>query len=237
MYGKYAVVKSQPNGATEPASSRIRIALVDDHQLMTQAMALVLGQEPDLAFVGSAATCAEGLALAIGTCPDVLLLDVSLPDGDGLEIVAALRAACPQTQVLVLTSMADENTLLRAVEAGAAGFVGKHRPVAEVLAAVRQAAAGEMVMPAHLLVGLLGRRMKRAATVPLLGREPLSARELEVLACAAQGLPTPQIAQQLTISVLTVRTHLRNILAKLDAHSRLEAVAIALREGLIAPPQ
>ena len=216
----------------------IRLAIVDDHQLMTQALTLVLNQETDLTLVGSGATCAEGLELVTRTQPDVLLLDVSLPDGDGLACVPALQAASANTAILVLTSMADANTLLRAVEAGAAGFVGKQRPVAEVIAAIRQAAAGEVVMPADLLVGLLARRLpaKGPATPAAMDTEPLTARELEVLACAAEGLSTDQIAQQLSISPLTVRTHLRNAIGKLHAHSRLEAVAIALRHGLIAPP-
>jgi DNA-binding NarL/FixJ family response regulator len=218
----------------------IRIAIVDDHELLAQALSMVVDQEPDLAMVGWTHSCAGAEALVARTCPDVLLLDVSLPDGDGLALMPRLRAACPATQVLVLTSMADENTLLRALEAGVSGFFGKHRPVAEVLAAVRQAADGELVMPTALLLGLLARQRAQPARTPAApppGREPLTAREREVLACAAEGLSTAAIAQRLNISVLTVRTHLRNVLAKLDAHSRLEAVALALREGLIEPPR
>jgi DNA-binding NarL/FixJ family response regulator len=218
----------------------IRLALLDDHQLMTQALALVLAQEPDLALAGSAATCAEGVALVARVCPDILVLDVHLPDGDGLTLIPQLRAACAQTQILVLTSMADEHVLLRAVEAGVAGFVSKHQPVADVLAAIRQAAAGEVVMPAKLLVGLLQRQRSsngRAAPPAVHDHDSLTARELEVLACAAQGYSTTQIAERLSISALTVRTHLRNVMSKLNAHSRLEAVAIALRQGWIDPPR
>ncbi len=218
----------------------IRVAIVDDHELLTQALTLVIGQEPGLLMVGSTQTCAGAQALVAQTCPDVLLLDVTLPDGDGLALIPSLRSASPQTHILVLTSMADEGTLLRAVEAGVSGFVGKHRPVADVLEAVRHAAGGEMVMPTELLLGLLARQRvspPRPVPEPAPLTKPLSAREREVLACAAEGLATPQIAQQLSLSSLTVRTHLRNIIGKLNAHSRLEAVAVALRQGLIAPPR
>jgi DNA-binding NarL/FixJ family response regulator len=122
----------------------IHVAIVDDHELLTQALSLVIGQEPDLLMVGSTTTCAGAKALVARTCPGVLLLDVSLPDGDGLALIPALRSVCPQTHILVLTSMADEQTLLRAVEAGVSGFVGKHRPVSDVLTAVRRAAVGEL---------------------------------------------------------------------------------------------
>ena len=224
--------KANPAGVT-------RLALVDDHQLMTQALALVLEQEADLRLVGSAATCAEALELAAHTQPDVLLLDVSLPDGSGLACVPELRARAPGMQILILTSMADAATLLQAVELGVSGFIGKQRPVVEVLKAIRQAAAGEVVMPTDLLVGLLTKRLATGAPParPAPGTEPLTPREREVLACAAEGFSTEQIAQQLSLSALTVRTHLRNAMGKLQAHSRLEAVAIALRQGLISPPQ
>jgi DNA-binding NarL/FixJ family response regulator len=220
--------------------SVIRVAIVDDHELLSQALTMLIGQEPDLEIVGTTVSCAGAQELVTRTHPDVLLLDVSLPDGDGLALIPGLRRDCPQLQILVLTSMVDQPTLLRAVEAGVSGFVGKHRPVADVLEAVRRTACGEMVMPTELLLGLLARpqpRLAQPAPLPQPAPERLSTRELEVLACAADGQGTPQIAEQLSISVLTVRTHLRNIIGKLHAHSRLEAVAIALRHGLIAPPR
>ena len=217
----------------------IRIAIVDDHQMLIEALSLVIDKEPGLRFVGSANTCCAALGLVRAHEPDVLLLDVSLPDGDGLSLVPDLQAACPRMQILVLTSLADESTLLRAVEMGVGGFVGKHRPVAEVFTAIRQAADGEMVMPSNLLVGLLTRRQAPAA--PRVTRvqpeyEPLTAREREILAHTAEGKSGAAIAEELNISLMTVRTHLRNLMSKLNVHSRLEAVAFALRNGLIEPP-
>lgn len=217
----------------------IRIAIVDDHQMLIEALSMVIGKEPGLQFAGSVNTCGGALAMVQTHCPDVLLLDVSLPDGDGLSLVPALQAACPQMHILVLTSLADESTLLRAVEAGVGGFVGKHRPVAEVFTAIRQAAEGEIVMPSNLLISLLARRQAPAAPRAVRSQpvyEPLTAREREILAHTAQGKSGAVIAQELNISLLTVRTHLRNLMSKLNVHSRLEAVAFALRYGLIEPP-
>jgi DNA-binding NarL/FixJ family response regulator len=218
----------------------IRIAIVDDHQMLIEALSLVIDKEPGLKMVGSVNTCGGALELVQTHTPDVLLLDVSLPDGDGLSQVAALKAACPHMQILVLTSMADESTLLRAVEAGVGGFVGKHRPVAEVFAAIRQAADGEIVMPSNLLLGLLTRRQAPPVTRPTPVQpefEPLTTREREILAHTAQGKTGAAIAEELNISLMTVRTHLRNLMSKLNVHSRLEAVAFALRYGLIEPPR
>lgn len=220
----------------------IRIAIVDDHQILIEALSLVIDKEPGLRMVGSVNNCAAARGLVESACPDVLLLDVALPDGDGLSQVPQLQAACPSMQILVLTSLADESTLLRAIDVGVSGFVGKHRPVSDVFAAIRQAAEGEIVMPSNLLVGLLTRRQApAAATRPEPTRaqpefEPLTPREREILAHTALGKSGAAIAQELNISLMTVRTHLRNLMSKLNVHSRLEAVAFALRHGLIEPP-
>lgn len=219
--------------ATEPASCPLRLAILDDHQLLVESLRLFFNREPGMTVVGTANNCAEAFELLTLTRPDVVLLDVSLPDGDGLERLPALREACPQAQFIVLTALTNEATLLRAVEAGASGFVGKHQPAAELRAAVRQVAAGEMAMPAALLVGLLGQRRPTRATAP---QSPLTPREREVLGLAAEGRSSADIADVLSLSVLTVRTHLRNAIGKLNAHSRLEAVATALRSGILAPP-
>lgn len=218
----------------------IRIAIVDDHQMLVEALALVIEHEPGLQLIGAVNRCEAARRLVEETCPDILLLDVSLPDGDGLDLVPELKAACPDMRILVLTSLADEHTLLHAVEVGVGGFIGKHRPVAEVFAAIRQAAEGEMVMPSHLLVGLLNRQ-RPPAPPPVVkaqpAHEPLTAREREILTHTAQGKSGAVIAGELNISLMTVRTHLRNLMGKLNAHSRLEAVAVALRHGLIEPPR
>ena len=215
----------------------ITIGVVDDHQVFTEAMVLVLGKEPILQVVGVAGTCAGARDLVERFRPNVLLLDVALPDGDGLKLVPELKRLCPETHILVLTSHSDERTLLRAIDMGVVGFVGKTQPVSEVLAAILQAAEGEITMPTSLLLGVLARiRHSHSYDPAELIRAPLTLREQEILVRMAQGKSNAVIAAELNISLMTVRTHSRNLLQKLGAHSRLEAVAFALRQGLIDPP-
>jgi DNA-binding NarL/FixJ family response regulator len=217
----------------------IRVVVVDDHRLMNEALALVLSKTPALEMVGAATRGAEAVGLVRRTQPDVVLLDVNLPDGDALSLVPGLRAARPGLQILVLTSLADEATWRRAMAAGVDGFISKQNPVAAVVEAIRHAAHGEVVVPAPILRGLrAGAQASRgqAAAGGGMALERLTARELEVLNLIAEGQSSEQAAQRLGVSAATVKTHLRNVSAKLRAHSRLEAVAIALRRGLIAPP-
>ncbi len=220
-----------------PASSKIiSIALVDDHHVLTDALALAIGQEPDLRVVGIADSCAASHELFARICPDVILLDVSLADGDGLSLIPELRERCPQTHILVLTSFADEKTLLRAIECGVNGFVSKNRPLSDLLIGIRQAVEGEIVMPTSLLLGLLARAPRTQVHPSEQNQDQLTPREREILMLLAQGKSGSAIAAELKIAPLTVRTHIRNLLDKLGVHSRLEAVAYALRYNLIRPP-
>ncbi len=221
-----------------PTSSKtISVALVDDHHILTDALALAIGKESDLRVAGVADSCAASHELFSQICPDVVLLDVALADGDGLSLVPELRELCPQIYILVLTSFADEKTLLRAIESGVNGFVSKSRPLTELLIGIRQAAEGEIVMPTSLLLGLLA-RTPRTQTHPLAeqNQDQLTPREAEILMLLAQGKSGSAIAAELKIAPRTVRTHLRTLLDKLGVHSRLEAVTYALRHGLIRPP-
>jgi DNA-binding NarL/FixJ family response regulator len=221
----------------------ITIGIVDDHQVLADALALIIGGQPDMRVAGVAGTCAAARELVPQACPDVLLLDVALADGDGLSLVPDVARMCPDTSILVLTSLYDRKTLSRAIDAGVSGFVSKDRPLSEVITAIRQAAEGEIVMPASLLLGLVarspharGERDERSEYLAQYGREPLTPREREILALLARGRSGAAIAAELNIAHQTVRTHVRNLMEKLGVHSRLEAVAYALRHGLIEPP-
>ena len=214
---------------------QIAVAIIEDHQMLSDALVSVINSTPDLVVVGSSDTCAGGLALLDETRPDVLVLDVALPDGDGLDLVPAVRRRLPQVSILVMTSLSDTPTLKRAIDAGVNGFLPKQRPAADLLAAIRQAAAGEIVIPPSLLLGLL-KVPDASGTVVNRRRQPLTGREREILSLLARGSSGPQIAAALSIAPPTVRTHIGNLLAKLGVHSRLEAVALALREGLIDSP-
>jgi NarL family two-component system response regulator LiaR len=167
--------------------------------------------------------------------PDVLLLDVGLPDGDGLELIPVVKQVSPKTNIVLLTSLSDEYTLLRAVDSGISGYVSKSSSLSDLLSTIRKASAGEIVIPPSLLIGLLKRMPRDRAVVDEgdLVREHLTAREREVLHQLALGKTGEAISEELMISPLTVRTHIRNMMAKLGVHSRLEAVAYGMRHGLI----
>lgn len=214
-------------GATQP----IRVLIVDDHEILAVSLARILEEEPDMVSAGVAKDLAQARTRVRTAAPDVMLLDRRLPDGDGVAAIPELLAIRPNMSVVVLTASPADDVLIRAIEAGAAGFVSKTRGIAEVTSAVRAAAAGEAVISPEMLARLLP-RLRRT-------NEPeteLTRREQEVLVLLAEGLPNATIAEQLSVSVHTVRNHIANLSAKLGAHSKLEALAIAVRRGLVSSP-
>jgi DNA-binding NarL/FixJ family response regulator len=215
--------------AAAGARSPVRVAIVDDHDVLASSLAHVMAQTADLECVGTATTLERGRALVAATRPDVLLLDQALPDGDGVAAIRDLVQTHPGLGVVVLTANVSDQVLIRAIEGGAAGFVTKTRGLGEVIAAVRSAASGETVISSELLARLLPRLSSR----PRGRHEVLTERESEVLALLADGLTNVAIAERLTVSVHTVRNHVANLSAKLGAHSKLEALSIAVREGLL----
>lgn len=208
----------------------IRVLIVDDHEVLAASLARVLDEEPDMVSVGLAQNLAQARARVATETPDVLLLDRRLPDGDGVAAIPELRAIRPSMNIVVLTAADSDHVLVQAIEAGAAGFVSKTRGLGEVTAAVRAAAAGEAVISPEMLSRLLPKLTRSAGPEPELTR-----REQEVLNMLAQGLSNAAIAEQLTVSVHTVRNHIANLSAKLGAHSKLEVLSIAIRRGLLSP--
>lgn len=207
----------------------MRVLIVDDHAVLASSLAFVLDQEPDLITAGIAGTLARARVLMSTATPDVVLLDHRLPDGDGVEAIPGLLAIRRSTRIVVLTASAAEHVMVAAIEAGAAGFLSKTRDIAEVTAAVRAAALGESVISPELLARLLPRLQRGGAA----SRTDLTEREREVLALVAEGLSNAAIADNLTVSVHTVRNHIANLSTKLGAHSKLEALSVALRQGLL----
>jgi len=210
-------------------SDPVRVLIVDDHDILTESLSHALDSEPDLVVVGRGATLAEAEHLIRSTAPDVLLLDHRLPDGDGVEAVPRLRALQPSVAVVVLTASAAEHVLVAAIEAGVAGYLSKTRGLDEVTQAVRSAAAGEVVISPEMLARLLPRLQRSRSAV----QPALTEREREVLALVAEGLTNAAIADRLVVSVHTVRNDVANLSAKLGATSKLEALSIALRDGLL----
>ena len=219
----------RPGSPGEPAPATVRVLIVDDHQMFAASLAQSLQSEPDLLVVGQAASVAEASALLASTAPDVVLLDHRLPDGDGVSAIAGLHGIRPSAQIVVLTATTSDRVLVAAMEAGAAGFVAKTQRLDDLVDSVRAAAQGESVVSAKLLTRLLPRLQRRGGG----GRADLTEREHEILDLLATGLSNADIARQLTISVHTVRNHVANLSAKLGAHSKLEVLAIAVREGLV----
>ncbi|QIG44068.1 response regulator transcription factor [Nocardioides anomalus] len=207
----------------------IRVLVVDDHEILAASLAQVLGAEDDLRAVGTATSVAEARTLITQTLPDVVLLDHRLPDGDGIAAIPELQALHPRAAFVVLTASTADHVLVAAIEAGATGFLSKTRSLDEVRSAVRAAHGGEAVISPELLARLLPRLNRRRDP----SRAELTERELEVLALLAEGLTNSEIASRLVVSVHTVRNHVANLSAKLGAHSKLEALSIAIRQGLL----
>ncbi len=219
-------------------SGQIRVLIVEDHQLLAEGLALALGRHADLQVVGAAGTVAEGTRLALETRPDVILLDYHLPDGRGTQVASVIRQQLPRTAIVVVTGETGEAALLDAVVAGACGFLLKAQTTTEVVTAVRRAAEGEMLIPAATLAALVGQQREQAQqeSERAAWRGRLTPREQAVLRLMAQGLDTRAIAARLVVSPTTVRTYSQNVLEKLGAHSRLEAVARASHYGLLEQP-
>ena len=215
---------------TDVAGDPIRVLVVDDHEVLASSLAHVLDAEPDMISVGVAGSIERAKVLVQSATPDVVLLDHRLPDGEGVAAVADLRALRPGIKVVVLTASAADHVLVAAIEAGVSGFVSKTRSLSEVTSAVRAASTGEAVISPEMLARLLPRLHKGGAAT---GHPSLTEREREVLGYLAEGLTNAAIAEHLVVSVHTVRNHIANLSAKLGAHSKLEALSIAVRQGLL----
>ncbi|HVU74438.1 MAG TPA: response regulator transcription factor [Mycobacteriales bacterium] len=220
--------------AADGASERtIRVLLIDDHRMFTESMARLLADEADISVVGIASRGGEGVVLAAREQPDVVLVDHHMPDEDGVSVTARIKADHPDTKVVMVTGSADDRVLVAAIEAGCSGFITKDQVAGEIATAVRAAHAGDALITPTMLARLLP---KLRTTERHVGYD-LTPRELEVLDLLARGLPNKAIATQLYLSVNTVRNHVQSVLAKLDAHSKLEAVSTAVRAGIIAYPK
>jgi two-component system NarL family response regulator len=218
--------------------SPLRVLVVDDHSLFRRGLLDMLAEEPDIQVVGEAADGREAVARAEALAPDIVLMDVSMPGINGVAATAALCQRDPPPKVLMLTVAEDSDTLFRAMAAGARGYVLKTTSPAEILDALRQVAQGWVVISPAMAPLLLAhlREGGRGAPPPasLQGPEiPLTPREEEVLRLIARALTNQEIAQELVISVDTVKSHVRAVLGKLQAGSKREAMVWAREQGLL----
>jgi DNA-binding NarL/FixJ family response regulator len=204
----------------------IRLILVDDHPVVRHGLRGMLEAEPDLTVVGEAANGPDGVALAAELRPDIVLMDLRMPGGDGVEATSRLLATVPGVRVLVLTTYESDGDILRAIEAGAGGYLLKDASPAELAGAVRAAARGETVLAPSVASTLI--RQVRSPAPPA-----LSAREAQVLRLVARGLTNADIGRELFITEATVKTHLLRAFAKLDVADRTAAVTRAMSHGLL----
>jgi DNA-binding NarL/FixJ family response regulator len=204
----------------------IRILLVDDHPVVRMGLRGMLDAEPDLTVIGEASDGAEGAEIALRERPDIVLMDLRMPGGDGVEATGRILAADRDIKVMVLTTYESDRDILRAIEAGASGYLLKDASPAELADAVRAAARGETVLAPSVASTLV--RQVRSPAPPA-----LSARETEVLKLVAAGLTNADIGKRLFISEATVKTHLLRVFNKLDVADRTAAVTTAMRHDLL----
>jgi DNA-binding NarL/FixJ family response regulator len=213
----------------------IRVLVVDDHELFLQGLQTVLEIEDDIEVVGRAGDGQEAVSLATGTAPDIVLMDVRMPLRDGIAATSAVKRAVPDVKIVMLTVSDEENDLIEAIKAGAVGYLLKTIPPHEVAAAVRAVHHGQSLISPSMASKLMAEFASIArgtADRPRLSSPHLTAREIEVLKLVAEGRANREIARKLFISENTVKNHVRNILDKLQLHSRMEAVMYAVRQGL-----
>ncbi|MFF0573541.1 response regulator [Streptosporangium saharense] len=204
----------------------LRLMIVDDHPVVREGLRGMLEAAPEISVVGEAASGDEAVARAVRLRPDVVLMDLRMPDGDGVSATSRILAALPRTRVVVLTTYETDQDILRAVEAGAAGYLLKDTSRADLLSAIASAARGETVLSPSVTTRLVTRMRTPAA-------ETLSPREAEVLALVADGLTNAEIGRALFISETTVKTHLLRVFGKLGVSDRTAAVTTALDRGLL----
>lgn len=208
----------------------IRVLIVDDHSVVRQGLRMFLEMDPELEVVGEAETGAEGIREAHSLKPDVVLMDLLMPEMDGINATFAIRRELPDTEVIALTSVLEDEKVFAAIRAGAIGYLLKDTQAHELRRAIKAAAAGQVQLSPEAAARLV--REVPAPDSP----EPLTARETDVLNLVARGLSNREIADELVIGEKTVKTHVSNILGKLGVASRTQAALYAVQTGLVPPP-
>lgn len=208
----------------------IRVLLVDDHEMVRMGLSAYLQTQPDMAVVGEAADGAEGLRLALAERPDVMLMDLVMEGMDGVTATREIRRALPDVRVIVLTSFLDDDKVYPILEAGAMSYLLKTSRAPEIAAAIRAAMRGEPVLEARVTGKVLSRMRSTGESKP---HEELTPREMEILWLIAEGRTNQEIADQLFITIKTVKTHITQILSKLAVEDRTQAAVYAHRNKLV----
>lgn len=222
---------------SRPGSSPVRVVLADDQAVVRDGLAMLLSAADDLEVVATAADGTRAVEVVLAERPDVALVDLRMPGLDGAEVTAAVRRDAPEVRVLILTTYADDDAVLPALRAGAAGYLTKDTTGEALLAAIRTVAAGGSVLDAAVQRRLVDLAGAPAASTSRPGAEPelpegLTAREVDVLRLVAQGLSNQQTASRLVVSEATVKTHVNHLISKLGVDGRPALVAWAWRNGV-----
>jgi len=231
-------VTVDPHGAGTDAAAaeRTRVLVADDHVLYRRGLEMVLSTEDDIEIVGEAGDGAEAIARAEELLPDIVLMDIRMPRRSGIEACSAIKGAVPSTKIIMLTISDEESDLFEAVRAGANGYLLKDVPGEDIADGIRAVMGGQSLISPSMAGALLtefAELSKRSEQVTRLPAPRLTDRELQVLRLVARGMANKDIASELFISENTVKNHVRNILEKLQLHSRMEAVVYAVRERLL----
>jgi DNA-binding NarL/FixJ family response regulator len=234
MEARVTEENTQPkaNGPREP----IRVLVVDDHALFRRGLQMVLEQEEDIEVVGEAGDGSEAVDKAADAIPDIVLMDVRMPKRGGIDACTAIKDAVPSCKIIMLTISDEEADLYDAIKAGASGYLLKEISIEEVATAIRAVNEGQSLISPSMASKLLtefASMIKRGDERQQVPTPRLTDREMEVLKLVAKGMNNRDIAKQLFISENTVKNHIRNILEKLQLHSRMEAVVYAVREKLL----
>jgi DNA-binding NarL/FixJ family response regulator len=211
--------------------SKIRVLLADDHAVLREATAELIDHQPDMVVVGQAGTGEQTVRLTRQLRPDVVVMDIAMPRGNGLEATRSIVGELPGTRVLVLTAHEDRDHVIPLLEAGAIGYLPKTVGLNELLDAIRAASRGESVLPPAIASVVVRHLSGEVGETP---KSALTAREMEVLCFVCQGLSNQQIAHKLNLSVRTIEAHLTHIYNKLGVGSRTEAAVLAQREGWVS---
>jgi two-component system response regulator NreC len=211
----------------------IRLAVADDHGILRAGLVALLNSEPEMEVIGEASDEAGAVALAVQKCPDVILMDISMPDGGGIEATRRIHELAPDVRVLIMTVHEDKSLMQEAIRCGALGYILKKAIGSELINAIHTVMRDQLYLHPSMARLLL---MEKSDTVPLPSEtlpEPLTQREIEVLRLIAHGYTNGQAAEMLSISVRTVEYHRSNLIAKLHLHSRVELMRYAEKQGLI----
>ncbi|MFG2501984.1 response regulator [Streptomyces sp. NPDC048441] len=224
-------------GAKVPVPAPARVVVVDDQTVVREGIVMLLGLLPGIEVVGSGGDGEEAVRLVAELSPDVVLMDLRMPRVDGAEATRRIRAEYPGTQVVVLTTFADDESLFPALRAGARGYLTKDAGGDEIVRAVQDVLSGDAGLSPQIQRRLLERLSEPDQPVPAEPPDGLTTRETEVLVLIAEGMNNQEIAREMHVSPATVKTHINNLFAKTGIKDRAQAVRYAYRRGLVKPPR